>query len=77
MVAINPRGVKTFNKNIFLNTPVQTLLFHVFQGWNQRISVQRNTNSTKQGQQPKIFAIIIKKKKKQADATMVEYTPTA
>lgn len=36
MVVINPHGVKTFNKNIFLNTPVQTLLFHVFQGWNQK-----------------------------------------
>lgn len=36
MVAINLCGVKTFNKNIFLKTPVQTLLFRVFHGWNQR-----------------------------------------
>lgn len=78
MVAINLCGVKTFNKNIFLKTPVQTLLFCVFHGWNQREFFC--ANSTKQGQQQlNIFALVIKG---QADcgvsaATSVEYTPTA
>lgn len=80
MVAINLCGVKTFNKNIFLKTPVQALLFRVFHGWNQKeFFVQRSTNGTKQEQQPETFAIVIKG---QADcglsaATRVEYTPTA
>lgn len=82
MVAINLCGVKTFNKNIFFKTPVQTLLFCVFHGWNQRefFFAQGSTNSTKQGQQQlNIFALVIKG---QADcgvsaASSVEHTPTA